>query len=367
MSCYDRIIIALASLINRKYGQHRSIVAVHAQTLKEARYKLRTALGISELEYSHCPTFPLYGSGQGAGNSPCIWLLISSTLFDIHNSNAFGTTFTTPDGTITSRLTMVGFVDDSTGSCNDFQPQGQCSLEVLAARMQQDAQLWNDLLFCSGGRLELGKCSFHVLHFEFQPDGTPRPMSSTMGQKIELRDSISGRMICIPAKNASEAHKTLGHYKAPADQPQCQQLAALQKRAKTRFHIWSAGGLGTCDVSCRHVKEKFALTIPLWYQMSELATPTLWIMLSVVSSSTMMIFAISTTVGSTYMSPPFRNYSMPPEHTYFPICLNVVCFHRLILLKSGLYKNGPAITRFGIGGKAMPSVVSRRRTMRPVS
>lgn len=30
MSCYDRIIVALASLINRKHGQHRSIVAVHA-------------------------------------------------------------------------------------------------------------------------------------------------------------------------------------------------------------------------------------------------------------------------------------------------------------------------------------------------
>jgi hypothetical protein len=35
MSCYDRIILALASLINRKYGQHQTIVAVHAKTLRQ--------------------------------------------------------------------------------------------------------------------------------------------------------------------------------------------------------------------------------------------------------------------------------------------------------------------------------------------
>jgi hypothetical protein len=34
MSCYDRIILALASLINQKYGQHRQVVVVYAQTLE---------------------------------------------------------------------------------------------------------------------------------------------------------------------------------------------------------------------------------------------------------------------------------------------------------------------------------------------
>lgn len=35
-SCYDRIIVSLASLINRKYGMHRSVVLVHATTLQQA-------------------------------------------------------------------------------------------------------------------------------------------------------------------------------------------------------------------------------------------------------------------------------------------------------------------------------------------
>lgn len=245
MSCYDRIIVALASLINRKYGQHRSIVAVHAKTLKEAKYKLRTAIGVSDLEYSHCEGFPLHGTGQGSGNSPCIWLFVSSTLFDAHARQAHGATFMTPDGKYTTRLTMVGFVDDSTGACNDFRPQTENSLDDLIERMQYDAQVWNDLLFCSGGRLELKKCSFHVLNFSFKPDGTPVPLLDVLDNRIHIIDSLSGEPLPIEAKGPKDPHKTLGHLKSPVS-PQTtripldpsrprppNQLQTLVRKAKT--------------------------------------------------------------------------------------------------------------------------------------
>jgi hypothetical protein len=46
-SCYDHIIPALASLISRKFGQHRHVVCVNASTLHDAKYQLRTSLGLS--------------------------------------------------------------------------------------------------------------------------------------------------------------------------------------------------------------------------------------------------------------------------------------------------------------------------------
>jgi hypothetical protein len=49
-----------------------------------------------------------------------IWCFISSTLFDCHKAHAFGATFESPDRTVTISFSMVGFVDDSTGSVNDF-------------------------------------------------------------------------------------------------------------------------------------------------------------------------------------------------------------------------------------------------------
>ena len=214
-SCYDRIIVPLASIINRKYGLHKKIVCVHAATLQAAQFRLKTAAGVSDISYSHCPQFPIHGTGQGSGNSPCIWLFISSTLFDIHASKSYGARFVSPDGKHQVSISMVGFVDDSTGSCNDFQPNTQIPLPTLFSQMEHDAQLWNNLLYCSGGKLELPKCSFHVLHFEFEPNGQPRPTLEKFDNRIHIQDSETHTKIPIPAKRAFETHKTLGHHKSP--------------------------------------------------------------------------------------------------------------------------------------------------------
>eukprot|EP00957_Ditylum_brightwellii_P099593 7586190-Ditylum_brightwellii.AAC.1 len=44
-ACYDRIILNAANLIRRKKGLHRNIAFVHAKTVAEAKFKLKTALG----------------------------------------------------------------------------------------------------------------------------------------------------------------------------------------------------------------------------------------------------------------------------------------------------------------------------------
>ena len=81
-SCYDRILPAMASIASRKFGAPRGMTMVMANTLEEARYKLKTQLGISEEFYQHSIAFPIFGTGQGSGNSPAIWCFISSILFD---------------------------------------------------------------------------------------------------------------------------------------------------------------------------------------------------------------------------------------------------------------------------------------------
>jgi hypothetical protein len=231
-SCYDRIIVSLASLINRKYGLHRNVVIVHASTLQQAQFHIRNQHGFSDSSYSHCLEFPIYGSGQGSGNSPSIWLFISSTLFDIHQEVSHGANFVSPDGQDRVRITMVGFVDDSTGTCNDFQPQQQESLQTISQWMEHDAQVWNDLLWCSGGKLELPKCSFHALHFNFKPNGEPKPVLTENTTAIRVTDAATSTSIPIPSKRSDDPHKTLGHWKAPAN-PSCkEQLIALTAKAR---------------------------------------------------------------------------------------------------------------------------------------
>jgi hypothetical protein len=127
-SCYDRIVRGLASLIGRKHGIHQNVVFVNAaSTLKEAKDKLKTLLGVSDEFYQNCTAYPIYGTGQGSANSPVIWLIVSSTLFTCHEQYAYGATFTTLDKSLSVALSMVGFVNDSTGQVNDFTAEPQPS------------------------------------------------------------------------------------------------------------------------------------------------------------------------------------------------------------------------------------------------
>eukprot|EP00957_Ditylum_brightwellii_P130997 9992585-Ditylum_brightwellii.AAC.1 len=91
---------------------HKNVIFVHATTLENAKYQLKTALGVSEGYYSHCKTFPIYGNGQGATNSPQTWLVISSTICDIDEQSAHGADFVSPDQDVSILLAILGFAND---------------------------------------------------------------------------------------------------------------------------------------------------------------------------------------------------------------------------------------------------------------
>lgn len=78
-SCYDRIIPNLAALVSQRYGVPQPVVHTNVRTLEAAQYRLRTDIGLSEASYSHTAQHPIYGTGQGSGNSPMIWCFLSST------------------------------------------------------------------------------------------------------------------------------------------------------------------------------------------------------------------------------------------------------------------------------------------------
>jgi len=229
-SCYDRILAAIAAIVSRKYGVSKSVTLVMAKTLEEAKYKLKTMLGVSEEFYQHCDMFPIYGTGQGSGNSPAIWCVISSVLFDAHEEKAFGATYQSPDRTHGIQMAMVGFVDDSTGQVNAFSDDVQPPIQVLLDRMQHDAQLWNDLLWTSGGALELQKCSYQVMQWKFTTSGEPVLAAGMVGDPLLLVSGDRSLVQAIPLTSAYTAYKTLGHFKSPSG-TSCRQYQELKKKS----------------------------------------------------------------------------------------------------------------------------------------
>jgi hypothetical protein len=57
-------------------------------------------------------------------------------LFDCHQSQAYGAIFETPDRRVTITFSMVGIVDDSTGTVNSFGATTQPTPEDLLNKMQ---------------------------------------------------------------------------------------------------------------------------------------------------------------------------------------------------------------------------------------
>ena len=164
-ACYDRIILSMASLIARAHSQHHSIILINAITLKSVQYLLKTQLGISTTSYSHCDLFPIYGNGQGAGNSPGLWCAISSILFDVYEKQACGASFYSPDKTKNVKLDMISFVNDTSSSTNNFLLPKPAPLTHYANLTFHDVQQWNDTLQISGGTLEDSKCSYHFMYY----------------------------------------------------------------------------------------------------------------------------------------------------------------------------------------------------------
>ncbi|OEU11291.1 hypothetical protein FRACYDRAFT_246405 [Fragilariopsis cylindrus CCMP1102] len=235
-ACYDRILCCIASLAGRKYGIHKDVIFVHAKTLEEAEFKLKTSTKISDTSYRHCIKFPIHGTGQGSTNSPMIWCFISSVLFQCHNQRAHGMLFESPSKDMIVRFNMVGFVDDSTcitgGNKND-------TLQDLIRKMKEDAQLWHDLLWCSGGKLELPKCGYHVIHFEYENSGIPTMIVSP-GDSILLQNE-HGNDVKIESKNIFQPRTNLGHIKGPMQRGITQTETVAEKGTRLTNSIVKCG------------------------------------------------------------------------------------------------------------------------------
>ena len=85
-ACYDRIVASLALIISHHFGVPEELCKTVGETLCLMEFRLRTAMGVSKQHYSHSPTTPIHGVGQGGTASPAFWLLVSSILFNCYQS-----------------------------------------------------------------------------------------------------------------------------------------------------------------------------------------------------------------------------------------------------------------------------------------
>lgn len=147
------------------YNLHATI-GLHAKALQLIKYTVKTMHRVSDTNYHGIAFVPLFGTGQGSGVSLAVWQTFCGPFFYSfdslipHQMNfvpiSWARKHLRSSDTFDVDDTLVGFT-----SCDDTSYSS-----LLISRLQDVAQTWEKLLFLSGGKLTLNKCSWYILRWE---------------------------------------------------------------------------------------------------------------------------------------------------------------------------------------------------------
>ena len=222
-------------LASRRLGMSTEAIAVHAGVLWELQYMIKTVYGVSSGYYQSSNDAVLFGTGQGSGASPAVWLAISTILLaSLQRLIQRGMRFSTPSDHISVERMSDSFVDDTQNGLNDAHLPNPLSLEQLIRNLENMAQTWERLLYSSGGGLELSKCFYIIVYWKWIK-GLPvmlRPSEMDHIPTIKITSGFDvstgkfGPLTAIKQLDPIESNKSLGIRQATTgiDTDQCAYL-----------------------------------------------------------------------------------------------------------------------------------------------
>ena len=228
-SCFDRIVMTLGSICSQHMGMPKKACELFLKTLQSMNYHIKTSFGISEEHYHSTRDYTIHGPGQGGRGSPSMWLIISSIIMKCARERSKGAVVKNPFSTEEHVVTHItGFVDDVTHWISNPKTIGQQILDT-----QITAQWWEQLLYTTGGKLELSKCFIYVMHWFFDSEGQAhitRPQH--LPTEIQIKDSESNESYNIDYRNCDDPHKSLGVLGIPSGSNKAE-FERLLKKSKS--------------------------------------------------------------------------------------------------------------------------------------
>ena len=158
---------------------------------------------------------PLFGTGQGSGASPAVWLyLIVILLQTLDRLIPDWVNFTSVSGDISHSRLADAFVDDT--SLSFTSSSDDADINDLITCLEHIAQTWEQLLHLSGGKLNLAKCSWFIVRWEWKK-GRPviRPIE-TLDKEIQITQGTNVSDPCsIRCTALNESSRMLGVFLNP--------------------------------------------------------------------------------------------------------------------------------------------------------
>lgn len=153
----------------------KKVADILQATTSATRHYMSTAAGISHRYNENSTAPPIYGSGQGAGDSPTRWVMMSHGITMAFNQVRHLCEIGKPDKSLSITQGPDSFIDDTTmiqkAELNE-------RLSKFATKLQHNLQLWEELAHTTGGKLNLKNCSVIVFWFTFDHFSRNRKPSS---------------------------------------------------------------------------------------------------------------------------------------------------------------------------------------------
>jgi hypothetical protein len=243
--------MALAALRGQQMGIPEHTTTFITTFLKEARYHIKTMIGLTEKGYKSTIDNYLHGPGQGGKASPGIWTVVSSLIMKLMKIKAPGVGFCDPHQQRHATRIMDGFVDDTTAWVNHFLQAitGQEHIDNIVQDLQTSAQWWEELLVATGGQLELPKCFYYIIDWVFNEHGDP--ILKEHSCKITIHDHVDNTQETIKQKSVTEAHKTLGIMLSPTNHTD-QAIKQLQKKIDDASRVMRSTPLTHMEANLMH-------------------------------------------------------------------------------------------------------------------
>jgi hypothetical protein len=136
-------------ILLKAFGVHQFIVKLPQDLLKRMEYHVTIPGSRKEWKYFSTMNNPVYGTGQGSGNSPHVWTMLSSVLLQTLNK-ANGIIYQM-DTRIGRRVISTTYVDDVNALHNLQSNQNN----HMITSMISDYNQWKAILEASGGKLAI--------------------------------------------------------------------------------------------------------------------------------------------------------------------------------------------------------------------
>jgi hypothetical protein len=134
-------------ILSAREGVQEKEIKTHLQVLREAKYRVKTAHGVSPNWFQSTLALPILGLLQGSAAVSAMWTLLSSLMLTVLSLHCQPGRFLTPRPEFYSERQGEAFVDDTTLWNTSYLIA--CIL-VIVAKAAMKAQAWAGILFVCG-------------------------------------------------------------------------------------------------------------------------------------------------------------------------------------------------------------------------